>query len=340
MAVRVTISDIARELNTTPATVSRALQDHPRISDEMKRRVHATAERLNFKINKIASSLRSGRSHVIGVIIPSAQINFFGSVVHGIESMANELGYSVLIFQTNEMESYEMKGLETFLSAQVDGILVSISKETLHFDHFQKVKSKGVPIVFFDRHHDNLGISSVTIDDYKGAYLAVSHLIQQGYRNIAHISGPHNVQIFLDRIEGYKKALLDHHMEVKDEFLIEGNVSIETGRTAFRKLMALPNKPDAVFAVEDFTALGVIKEAKLLGLSIPDQLGIIGFANEQFDEHITPSLSSVDQQTVRMGKEAFRLIIDEIESKVEVMTPKNIKLEPIPYYRESSNKSR
>lgn len=340
MKKRITILDLAKELNTTAATVSRALQDHPRISFEMKQRVQECAKKFNFKINKIASSLRSGRTHVIGVMIPSAEINFFGSVVHGIESGANLEGYTVLIFQTNELKENEIKGLETFISARVDGILVSLSKETNDFKHFLEIKNKSIPIVFFDRNNDQLGIPSVVIDDFKGAYIATSHLIEQGYDTIAHISGPLHMKIFQDRLMGYKKSLADHGKPYLKNMVYVGNVSIEAGRAGVIHLFNQKKKPDAFFAVEDFTALGVIKELKSKGISIPQEVGVIGFANEQFDEHITPSLSSIDQQTVIMGKEAFNLILEIIKNPPGESSRivKNIKLEPIPFFRESSYK--
>lgn len=337
---RTTISDIAKELNTTPATVSRALNDHPRISLKTKRRVNEVAEKLNFRINKIASSLRSGKTHVIGVMIPSAEINFFGSVVHGIESLANIEGYNVLIFQTNEQRQYEVKALETFLSARVDGILASLSKETSDYSHYTEIKKRGIPIVFFDRSNDDLGISSVVIDDFRGAYIATEHLIKQGYKKIAHISGPPHMKIFSDRLNGYKKALEDHNMEFHESFVFPGDISIAAGRKGIDDFLKLPEPPDAVFAVEDFTALGVMKELKIHGLKIPDEFGVIGFANELFGEHITPSLSTVDQQTVKMGKESFRLLLDLISSKSnpDIKTRKVI-LDPIPIFRESSQRT-
>ena len=166
MTYKTTIIDIARELNTTPATVSRALSNHPGISEKTKQTVQLTASKLNYKRNRIASSLRSGKTHVIGVIIPSAEINFFGSVVHGIESVANSNGYNVLLFQSNESREFEAKGLETFLTARVDGILVSLAKDTIDYSHFMEIKKRGIPLVFFDRTADDLGIDSVVIDDY------------------------------------------------------------------------------------------------------------------------------------------------------------------------------
>ncbi|MVT11117.1 LacI family DNA-binding transcriptional regulator [Chitinophaga tropicalis] len=338
---KVTIADIAKELNLTGATVSRALNNRKGTSEETRKMVQEAAERMNYRRDRIAWSLRSGRTNIIGVIIPSAEINFFGSVVHGIESMANQHGYNVLIYQSNEQPEYEKKGIETFLSTRVDGILASIAKETMEFSHYLEIRERGVPLVFFDRANDSLNIPSVVVDDYKGAYYATEHLIRQGYKRIAHIAGQQHLKIFKDRLEGYKAALAAYGIPVEDELVYFGNVSIDAGRQAIQHLLQLPSPPDAVFAVEDFTALGAVKELKDQKVEIPAEFGVIGFANESFDEHITPSLSSIDQQTVQMGKEAFRLLMELIADgeSTGVQTRSKIVLEPVPRYRQSSQRS-
>ena len=337
MSLTVTIADIAKKLNTTSATVSRALNDHPAISDKTKKRVLKAAEKLQYRRNTIASSLRSGQTGIIGVIIPSAEINFFGSVVHGIESMANHHGYNVLIYQSNESWEHEQKGIETFLNARVDGILVSMAKEKNEYTHLLNAKKANMPIVFFDRANDELEIDSIVIDDRKGAYIATTHLIEQGYKRIAHISGPQHINIFKDRLQGYKDALKETNIKYNPKFVFSGDVSIEAGKKAIQYFLQLPDRPDAVFAVEDFTALGAIKELKQQNISIPEDFGIIGFANEGFGEHITPSLSTIDQQTVKMGKEAFSLMLKLIEEKGNGRKPMQKKiLEPIAIFRDSS----
>ena len=336
---KTTIADIAKELNTTAATVSRALSNHPRISDETKRSVHHTASKLNYKRNRIASSLRSGKSHLIGVIIPSAEINFFGSVVHGIESVANTNGYNVLLYQSNESHDYEEKGLETFLSARVDGILVSIAKGTHDYTHFKQVKSRGIPIVFFDRTNDDLGIDSVVINDYKGAFEATNHLVTQGYKRIAHISGPAHLKNFKDRIRGYKDALIAHNISPDRSLIYPGNVSIESGKEGTCHFLSMDNPPDAIFATEDFTAMGVIKVLKERGIRIPEQFGVVGFANELFGEHISPTLSTVGQQTIQMGKSALNLLLGLIENKEKKGNAmQRVVLEPQFFWRESSDR--
>jgi LacI family transcriptional regulator len=336
---KTTIHDIARELNFTPGTVSRALNNNPRISTETKRLVNEKAKELKYQRNKIASSLRSGKSHTIGVIIPSAQMNFFGSVVHGIEMSASSNGYSIMLYQTEETTLLERKAIETFLSARVDGILASVAKETIDFSHYRELQKKHIPLVFFDRTNDELKVPSVVIDDYKGGFLATEHLIKKGYTLIAHVAGPQHIKGFHNRLNGYLDALSKHKMKVEKELIFQGDISIESGKAAVDYFFNLTNVPDAVFAAEDYTALGIIKGLKERKVSIPAEFGVIGFANENFGEHITPSLSTVDQQTVQMGKEALGLLMEIInikEGKTASLLRDEIVLDPILYFRESS----
>ncbi|HEY8914936.1 MAG TPA: LacI family DNA-binding transcriptional regulator [Chitinophaga sp.] len=338
---KVTIADIARELNLTGATVSRALNNRKGTSEDTRKLVQAAAARMNYHRDRIAYSLRAGRTNIIGVIIPSAEINFFGSVIHGIENMANKHGYNVLIYQSNEQPEFEQKGITTFLGTRVDGILASIAKETTNFKHYLEIKERGLPLVFFDRANDTLNIPSVVVDDFKGAYYATEHLVHQGYRRIAHIAGQQHLKIFRDRLEGYKAALTANNLPVDDSLIYNGNVSIEAGRQAISHFLTLATPPDAAFAVEDFSALGAIKELKDRQISIPQDFGVVGFANESFGEHITPSLSSIDQQTVQMGKEAFKLLLELIEEGGEPVkhhTKSRIILEPVPVFRQSSQR--
>lgn len=337
---KVTIADIARELNITPATVSRALNDHPAIKDSTKRAVRDVARKLNYQPNKIASSLRLGKSNIIGVIIPSAEINFFGSVVHGIERVANEKNYNVLIYQTNELYEFEKRGVQTFLRSQVDGVLASISKETINLDHFREIKNRGVPLILFDRVNDGLEVSSVVVNDYKGAFAATKHLISQGCRRIAHIGGQQHVNIFNQRLKGYIDALNVHSIPVNEDLIIHGKVSIESGKDCMKKLLEVDPLPDAVFAVEDFTALGAMQAIKAAGKQIPGEIAVIGFANESFGEYLTPSLSTVNQQTVRMGEESAKLFFECYGNPgLYKAKPKQLILEPVLICRESSLKN-
>ena len=318
--------------------MSRALHNHPRISAETKELVLETARRLNYRRNKIASSTRTGKTHTVGVIIPSARMNFFGSVVHGIESLASEHGYHTLIYQSEESLRLEVKAIEAFLGARVDGIIVSPAKEDGDLEHFRELVNMNLPFVLFDRLNDSLDVSSVGIDDYKGGFIAVTHLIEQGYKRIAHMAGPQQFQTFQNRKRGYIDALRKHGMPVDESLIWVGDLTIEAGKNATDYFMELESAPDAIFAVEDFSALGLIKRLKERDVKIPQQVGVIGFANEVFDEHITPSLSSIDQQTVLMGSESFRMLLRIIEDQHAGKTTAVTRrvLEPIPVYRESS----
>jgi LacI family transcriptional regulator len=335
---RTTIHDIAKSLDLTPATVSRALNNSSEISEKTKKAVASEARRLNYKRNKVATSLRSGRTNVIGVIIPTAEHPFFGSVIHGISNLATAHGYDLIIYQSNELSDNDAKGVHAFLSANVDGIMASVAKDTKDFSHFMQVRKERIPLVFFDRSNDELGIPSVVIDDFKGAFMATEHLIQQGYKKIAHISGPLNVQAFRKRFEGYKAALKKHRILYDPKYLQVGNVSIESGTACTKELMTLPKPPDAIFTSEDFTALGALKELKARRISVPSRCGLIGFCNELFTEYVTPPISSMDQRTVEMGEAAFRLINELIENKGRKKIEKQIVLDPIPVFRQSSSR--
>ncbi len=337
--LKVTLMDIARELNITAATVSRALNDHPAIKDATKKLVKEAAQKLQYQPNKIASSLRLGKSNIIGVIIPSAEINFFGSVIHGIEKVANENNYNVLIYQTNESYEYEKRGVQTFLQSQVDGVLASISKNTINLDHYSEIKKRGVPLVLFDRAIDTLGVSAVVVDYYAGALAATKHLIQQGCKRIAHIGGQQHVSIFNQRLKGYIDALNVFGVPVDDDLIVYGKVSIDSGRDCMTKLLGLPLIPDAVFAVEDFTALGAMQSIKAANKKIPADIAIVGFANEPFGEYISPSLSTVNQQTVQMGEEAAKLFFESFNNKNRFdYNPRKLVLQPELICRQSSLK--
>lgn len=335
MSQPATILDIARELNIAVATVSRALNGHPAVKDTTRKAVQQMAKKLHYHPNKIATSLRLGRSRIVGVIIPSAEINFFGSVIHGIEKVMSENGYNVLIYQSNELYECEKNGVETLLRLQVEAVLASISKNTVNLDHYAALKKRRVPLILFDRANDSLAVPSVVVDDYQGAFNATRHLIEQGCLRIAHIGGQQHVSIFNQRLRGYIDALKVHNIAVDDDLIIYGKVSIESGRECMNRL--LNRQVEGVFAVEDFTALGAIQSIKAADRKIPEDIAIIGFANEAFGEYITPSLSTVNQQTVRMGEETAKLFFEGRSKPVGAKTPATkLVLQPELMCRQSS----
>lgn len=332
-----TILDIAKELNITFSTVARALNDHPAISIATKKAVRETAIRLNYRQNKIASSLRSGRSNIIGVIVPNLHVSFFSSVVSGIENIMNENGYNILLYQSNESKKHEANGIETFLQSRVDGIISSVTTETSE-DVYNEIKNRNLPLIFFDRELSDLNVSSVLIDDYKGGFIATEHLIQQGYKNILHITAHQDIPIFKERLRGYIDALKHYNLPVKEELIIKGDFSLQFGKDVVKETKLQGMNYDAIFALEDYTAMGAMQALKDLKIKIPDEIGVIGFANEAFGSLVSPTLSTIDQQTAKMGEETARIFLKQLKNENIPYEPERLILEPKLIVRESSNR--
>ena len=334
---RITLQDIARRLNTTPATVSRALQNHPRIGDAMKKAVNALATELNYHPDSVAQNLRTGRGSVIGVIVPRIDRNFFASVIGEIEREAGKAGYSVLIAQSNESYSNECAAVRAMLSKKVDALAVSLAAGTINYDHFNPFFQKKIPLVFFDRIPESLEVNKIMIDNYALAYQAVTSLIEQGCRRIMHLAGPQTLNVYRDRLEGYKQALVDYNIAF-DASLVREAITLETGRAVALDLLASGTLPDALFAAGDYSAIGAMHAFKKAGVSVPEQLAIVGFANEPFCEFVDPSLSSVDQCERLLGKQVAELLIEEMEMDEICRKPQTIALNAKLVIRASSQR--
>jgi LacI family transcriptional regulator len=332
-----TILDIAKELNITFSTVARALNDHPAISAATKKAVRETAERLNYRQNKLASSLRSGRTNIIGVMVPNLHVSFFSSVVSGIEQVMNANGYQILLYQSNESRKHEQQGIETFMRSRVDGIISSVTTET-DAGVYAEIKSRNIPLLFFDRDLPPLGVSSVVVDDYKGGFMATEHLIQQGYQNIMHITARQPISIFSERLRGYIDALKHYGLPVRDDLIVKGDFSLDYGRKVVADSRTRKLQYDAIFALEDYTAMGAMQALKEAEVSIPGEVGVIGFANESFGSLVTPALSTIDQQTPIMGEEAANLFLKQLKKANESYQPEKIILSPLLVVRESSER--
>src|SRR5690606_19850566 len=246
-----------------------------------------------YRPNKVASSLRSGKTKIIGILVPRLDVSFFSSVVHGIEGVMNENGYTILLYQSQEALKQEKKGIETFLRSRVDGIIASISLETEGDGGFAEVRERNIPLALFDRVPQGLDVPAVTIDDYRGGFMATEHLIRSGYRRIVHINQYRNINIFNERLRGYLDALRRYNIPVDERLIIKGEFSLAFGRQCVRDLLAADIAFDAVFTLEDFTAMGVVQELKAAGKRIPDEVGVVGFANEAFSSLVSPAISTV-----------------------------------------------
>lgn len=313
---QVTIKDIARELGISPSTVSRALKDHPDISPETKKAVNELAEKLNYQPNIVALNLRQRKTNTIGVIIPEIVHFFFSTVISGIEDIAYEAGYNVILAQSNESYQREVTDMKALFNTRVDGMLLSISRETTNFDHIDSIVNKGMPVVFYDRMYNSPNCSKVIVDDYSGAKEAVLHMIDQGCKKIAHLIPSPNLMISIDRLKGYQDALKERNIEANPEWVVHCNEgSFEEGKLVTTKLLSQKNRPDAIFASTDPLAMGAVMSIKEKGLKIPDDIAIVGFSNWFFGELLEPSLTTVDQPGFEMGREAARILIKQIEMK-------------------------
>ncbi|NOR88371.1 MAG: substrate-binding domain-containing protein [Bacteroidales bacterium] len=307
----ITIKDIAKILSVSVSTVSRALKDHPDISKATKKAVQDLAKELNYRPNEIALSLKNRRSKIIGIMVPKLVHHFFSSVIEGVENVAYENGYQVMIYHSDELLEREIQLTQSFMSYRLDGLIVSMSKETDNFDHFKKLSQLGVPIVYFDRVPEG-EYNKVLFDDYQGAFDAVKHMIDCGCKKIVHFGASPSMDIGRKRISGYLDALKEYGLETNDNFIINCD-SYEGALKATEDILYLFPDIDGIFAVNDLTALGSMKQIQKLGKKVPEDIKVMGFTNEISSAISSPSLSTVDQQGIQMGEEAASLLLDNMD---------------------------
>lgn len=337
MNKKTTIQDIARELKITPSTVSRALNNHPRISQDTKKAVQRVADEMNYRPNFVASALRKGTTQLLGLVVPRIDRAFFSSVIRGVEEIALDKGYSVIVAQSNEDLNRERDVIKAFLNARVAGIFCSLGKNTTEFDHYLEAQKQGVPIVLFDRTTTSIDASKAVIDDHLGAYMATEHLIHQGCRKIVHLTSHQVSNIYKERHRGYRDALHDNSIEFDDQLVIRCDLQVEDGMNAVNKLL-LTQEYDGIFSASDYAAMGVVRALKKQGKSIPEDVCVVGFSNEPFTEFVEPSLSTVDQFPEDMGRAAADLFFKQIESDSDLSTTYKTMLEPQLVVRKSSNR--
>lgn len=309
------MKDIARELGISVATVSRALNDSPRISPERRQQIQQYAREHNFTPNVLAESLRHSRvqpQKVIGVIVPEFTHYYFSSILTGIEEAASARGYYLMVALSDERYEREARICEQFHRQKVCGVIVSQAKDTKDYSHFQKLIDSGIPLVFYDRICTGVNASRVTVDDYKGAFNAVTHLIETGCRRIAFYGSPMQLEISKNRYNGYKDALLQHGMQI-DEAIISVCDNRADAELITPRLLALDTPPDGFFAVNDDTAIGILYTVKHAGLRVPDDVSICGFTNGQRAVACDPMLTTVEQRGHRVGEEAAEILIDKVE---------------------------
>jgi len=321
MKAHITIKDLARELNISPSTISRALKDHPDISPETKKVVKALAKKLNYRPNLLAQGLRNSKTNTIGVIIPEFIHFFFSTIISGIEDVAYSKGYNVILCQSAETYEREVTDTRALWNSRVDGMLVSISKETTKYDHFKELLNEGLPMVFFDRVTNELDASQVIVDDYLGAFNAVEHLISKGCKKIVHLAGPKNLEISKNRLNGYKDCLKKYNIKFNEELVVRcPKGTYEESKRFTNIILNKHSDIDGFFGCNDMAALGAILAVKEKGIKIPLEIKIIGFSDWQLSNLIEPRLSTVSQAGFEMGQAAATILIEEIEADDDKVT--------------------
>ena len=309
----VTIYDIARVLNVSPATVSRGLKDHPGIRKDTKKRILDTALKMGYQQNTFASNLRQKRTHTMGVVVPRLNSYFMSTVIAGMEKVANSKGYNLIISQSQELASKETASILTLFNSRVDGVLVSLAFDTRNLDHFKILFNKKIPVVFFDRIADHPDCTNIVIDNCKAGYEVTRHLLEQGCRRIVHIGGSLNRNVYADRFKGYRQALIEKGIAFDPSLHIINTLSDHAGTEAAQKILSMHNLPDGVFTANDTTAVACIRKLKEAGIKIPEDVAVAGFNNDPIANVIEPNLTTVDYPGHQMGEVATQTLINRLQ---------------------------
>jgi LacI family transcriptional regulator len=337
----ITIYDLARKLDLSIATVSRALKDDPVVSKKTKKRIADLARELGYRSNHFARNLRTRRTMTIGVIIPRINSYFMSAVIAGMENIANHEGYNLIISQSSESVDKERANAVTFFNSRVDGLLVSLAYDTTNLAHFEPFFLKKTPLIFFDRVADHKDCTCILIDNQKAAYDATTHLISLGRRRIVHITAPSKRNVYTDRLKGYKEALNDNHLPFRDDFVIVGNLSQEAGADAAALIRSMAPLPDAVFVANDNCAVGCMVAIRQMGIQIPKDIAFVGFNNDPVCTVVEPNLTTINYPGYEMGQLAARSLIDHLNGTSNIHTTNTILLRSELVIRDSSaeNKS-
>ncbi len=310
----ISLKDLAIELGVSISTVSRALKNHPDISPELTRKIQEVARLKNYAPNPLAMGLLKQQTKMIGVIVPDIVTHFYSSIISGIESVAKEKGYYIVISSSNESFTKEAESVENLLKTRVDGLIVCLSQETSYFSHFQQLIDDDIPLIFFDRVCEQLQVPTVTVDGREAVISIIRHFYENGCRRIAYISGPKHLNISKNRKDGYLAGLQQYGLPYQSELFVECKLNTEDATLAANKLLNLQNKPDAIFGINDTVAFAAMKEIKRQGFKIPDDIALVGFTDEFHATVVEPALTSVTHPTFQMGQEAAKLFFKWIEN--------------------------
>ena len=338
----ITIYDIAKHLNISATTVSRGLKNHPTINKNTRRKIADAARELGYRSNTFASSLRSKRTHTLGVIVPRLNSNFMSSVLAGMEDAASREHYNLIITQSLEKREKEKANAHTMYNKRVDGLLISLAYDTENIAHLQPFFAKGIPVVFFDRTYNHSESTSVLIDNFKAAYEVTKHLLEQGCKRIMHLGGNMLRDVYSERLKGYKKALQDHKIPFDEKLIYISNLSEEAGSDAAKHILKMKSnkRPDGVFSANDTAAVHCMIHLKTAGIRIPEDIAFAGFNNDPISKVIEPNLTTVNYSGYHIGEVAVMNLIDHLKGLGSTKTTNTIVLRAELIVRESSLKNK
>jgi len=332
----ITIYDIAKKLNISAATVSRGLQDHPRVNKDTKKMIMDAAEEMGYRYNSIASNLRNKKSNIIGVIVPRLNSNFMSDAIAGIENVVNSNNYNLFISQSLESMQKEVNNAKAMLNNRVDGLLVSLAYDTTNIDHFEPFIKRNIPVIFFDRVFEHPSCPQIYIDNYKAAHEITTQLVKEGCKRIVHITGNLLRNVYSERFRGYKTALEENHIPYDDNLLIINDLSTIAGIAAAHRLLAMPQLPDGVFVANDICAISCMQTLKKHGIRIPQDIAFAGFNNDPTGCVIEPNLTTVNYKGYEMGEEAAKLMISHLIDKHDLKEMHTLVLQSELLVRQSS----
>ncbi|PWJ57923.1 LacI family transcriptional regulator/LacI family repressor for deo operon, udp, cdd, tsx, nupC, and nupG [Dyadobacter jejuensis] len=331
-----TIKDIARALGVANSTVSRALHDHPDVNEDTKKAIIQMAQQMDYQPNQVAYDLVKSQSRIIGMLVPEFNHVFFPTVIIGAQEILTKAGYRMIIMQSNESYADEISNTATLLASRIDGLIVSMTKETNHYEHFKAFEKREIPMVFFNRYAEEIMAQRIVIDDYQGAVAAVEHLIGQGYRRIAHMAGPRNLTLSQERLRGYIDALSRNGLPVLNELILHTDLSDETAKIYAQHFLDMAEPPDAIFAINDPSAIQIILAARAKGIRVPAELGVVGYSNDPRSAYIEPGLTTVAQPTKEIGRLAAKKILALLANEASGPTDQFVKLDTELIVRASS----
>ncbi|WP_316821254.1 LacI family DNA-binding transcriptional regulator [Pedobacter gandavensis] len=322
-----TILDIADALKLSPATISRALNNHPHVKEKTKNDVLKMAAQLGYRRNQMASGLRSNKTHTVGLIVPRISMFFHAEVLTTIQNELHKYGYNLIICQSNDVLSMEEELADILYASRVDALIVACTLQTTDFSHFDKLLNTGIPVIFYDRVPLNsYPATYIKGDDFRGGYLATTHLIETGSQRIAHISGKLSSNLYQDRTAGFRKAMEQYQLPVKAEWVFHQELTHENAKEAMAELFSETVQPDALFAANDVTAIAALEYAKENGIQVPQDLKIIGYSNDPRTSIITPALSTIEQYPTKVGQKIVSVLIEQLKNRMQ-----EVGLEQKPY---------